>query len=44
MTPGRTRMAASQRREMVLQAGLTEFAARGLNGRSWAARAWPPSL
>jgi AcrR family transcriptional regulator len=32
MTPGRTRMTASQRREMVLRAALIEFAARGLDG------------
>ena len=34
MTPARTRMTASQRREMVLQAALIEFAARGLDGTS----------
>ena len=34
MTPTRTRMTASQRREMVLQAALIEFAARGLDGTS----------
>ena len=32
MTPARTPMTASQRREMVLQAALIEFAARGLDG------------
>ena len=44
MTPARTRMTASQRREMVLQAALIEFAARGLDGRSWAARRLAPEL
>ena len=34
MTPARTRMTASHRREMVLQAALIEFAARGLDGSS----------
>jgi len=34
MTPARARMTASQRREMVLHAALTEFAARGLDGTS----------
>jgi AcrR family transcriptional regulator len=34
MTPARARMTASQRREMVLQATLTEFATRGLDGTS----------
>jgi len=33
-TPARARMTASQRREMVLHAALTEFAARGLDGTS----------
>jgi AcrR family transcriptional regulator len=32
MTSNRTRMTASQRREVVLQAALIEFAARGLVG------------
>src|SRR6516225_4046324 len=34
MTPARARMTASQRREMVLHAALTEFATRGLDGTS----------
>lgn len=34
MTPARARMTAGQRREMVLQAALIEFAARGLDGTS----------
>jgi AcrR family transcriptional regulator len=34
MTPARARMTASRRREMVLQAALIEFAARGLDGTS----------
>ena len=34
MTPARTRMTASHRREMVLQAALIEFATRGLDGSS----------
>jgi len=44
MTPARARMTASQRGEMVLQAALIEFAARGLDGRSWAARRLAPVL
>ena len=44
MTPARARMTASQRGEMVLQAALIEFAARGLDGRSWAARRLAPEL
>ena len=44
MTPARAPMTASQRREMVLQAALTEFAARGLDGRGWAARRLAPEL
>ena len=34
MTLARTRMTAGQRRDMVLQAALIEFATRGLDGTS----------